>query len=108
MYSLKRKNKQKLTDFQNLMKIDFCWRQNFDILLVHKPSYEIPHKIWARSMQPFWRLLDTNKQTDKTNLYIIDYWAISIVNIFSMYSLKTKAKKKFADFIKKNSSIYKI
>ena len=35
-------------------------------------------KIWARSVQPFWRLLDTNKQTnkqsnkqtDKSNLYI--------------------------------------
>ena len=22
-------------------------------------------KIWARSVQPFWRLLDTNKQTDR-------------------------------------------
>ena len=35
-----------------------------------------PTKIWARSVQPFWRLLDANKQTDrqtnKPNLYI-DY-----------------------------------
>ena len=29
-----------------------------------------PTKIWARSVQPFRRLLDTNKQTDKPNLYI--------------------------------------
>ena len=29
-----------------------------------------PTKIWARSVQPFWRLLDTNKQTDKPSLYI--------------------------------------
>ena len=37
-------------------------------------SREIPQKIWARSVQSFWRLLDTNrqtnKQTDKPNLYI--------------------------------------
>ena len=24
---------------------------------------EVPHKIWTRSVLPFWRLLDTNKQT---------------------------------------------
>ena len=27
-------------------------------------------KIWARSDQPFWRFLDTNKQTDKPNFSI--------------------------------------
>ena len=26
--------------------------------------------MWARSVQPFWRILDTNIQTDKLNLYI--------------------------------------
>ena len=35
---------------------------------------KVPHKIWARSVQPFWSLLDTikqtNTQTDKLNLYI--------------------------------------
>ena len=43
------------------------------ILIIYKPSLasrEIPQKMWARSVQPFWRLLDTNKQTDKFNLYI--------------------------------------
>ena len=47
------------------------------IFIIHKPflwSREVPQKIWARSVQPFWRLLDTNrqtdKQTDKPNLYI--------------------------------------
>ena len=45
-------------------------------MIGHKPSLrprEVPHKIWAWSVQPFWRLLDTNKQTptmDKLNLYI--------------------------------------
>ena len=41
---------------------------------------DVPQKIWARSVQPFWRLLNTNKhhnkqknkQTDKPNLYIDD------------------------------------
>ena len=36
----------------------------------------MPQKIWARSVQPFWRLLDTNKQIDKPNLYIdlLKHW----------------------------------
>ena len=41
--------------------------------MIHKPSLwsrDVPQKIWARSVQPFRRLLDTNKQTDKPNLYI--------------------------------------
>ena len=45
--------------------------------MIHKPSLEsldVPQKSWARSVQPFCRLLDTNKQTDrqtdKPNLYI--------------------------------------
>ena len=29
-----------------------------------------PHKTWARTGLPFWRLLDTNKQTDKKTIYI--------------------------------------
>ena len=35
--------------------------------MIHKPSLEsldVPQKIWARSVQPFWI------QTDKPNLYI--------------------------------------
>ena len=32
-----------------------------------------PHKIWVRSVQLFWRLLDTNKHTDHQNIYI-DTW----------------------------------
>ena len=50
----------------------YC-RQIFEILIIQKPSLwwrDVPQKIWARSVKPFWRLLDTNKQTDKPNLYI--------------------------------------
>ena len=38
------------------------------VFIIHKPSLglrEVPQKIWAQSVQPFWRLLDTNKQTNK-------------------------------------------
>ena len=48
------------------MEIEFWWRHVFEILIIHKPSLgslDVPHKIWARSVQPFWRLLDTNRQT---------------------------------------------
>ena len=50
------------------MTIEFWWRQIFEILMIHQPSREsldVPQKIWARSVQPFWRLLDINKQTNK-------------------------------------------
>ena len=59
------------------MTIEFWWRQIFEILMIHKPSLEsldVPQKIWGWSVQPFWRFLDTNKQTDKQtdkpNLFI--------------------------------------
>ena len=62
------------------MTIEFWWRQIFEILMIHKPSREsldVSQKIWAWSVQPFWRLLDTNRQTDrqtdKPNLYIDRY-----------------------------------
>ena len=45
-------------------------------------------KNWARSVQPFWRLLDTNKQTDKQknkqtdkpNLYIDSPFVLKLIN----------------------------
>ena len=58
----------------------------FKNLIIHKPSLgsrEFPQKIWARSVQPFGRLLDTNretnKQTDKPNLYIDE--ALNMTNM---------------------------
>ena len=33
-------------------------------------SYEVPHKIWARSVKPFCRLLDTNGQSDNQSIFI--------------------------------------
>ena len=55
------------------MKIEFWWRQIFEILMIHKPSLgspDVPQKIWARSVQPFWRLLDTNRQTSQICIWI--------------------------------------
>ena len=54
-------------------KIKFWWRQIFGNLNIHKPSPgsgEVPHKIRARSVQWFLRLLDTNRQTDKQSIAI--------------------------------------
>ena len=55
------------------MKTEFCSTQNFEILIIHQPSLgprEVPHKIWARSVQPFRCLLDSNKQTDRQAKHI--------------------------------------
>ena len=63
-------------NFENLqisMKIEFFVGNNLlKFWLSIKPSLglcEVPQKIWARSVQPFWRLFDTNKQTDKQSIY---------------------------------------
>ena len=53
----------------NFTKIKSVWIQVFVILSIHKPSLgscEVPHKIWARSVQPFWRLLDSNRSDRQT------------------------------------------
>ena len=42
-------------------------RISINLLLDHVRSHK---KIWARSVQPFWRLLDTNKQTDIQAKYL--------------------------------------
>ena len=47
-------------NFQTFIKIIF-----FEVINIHKPSLEsceVPHTIWTRSVQTFWRLLDTNRQ----------------------------------------------
>ena len=67
--------KKNYVDFKNLLEIKFCWRQIFKILIFHKPSLgscDVSHKIWTWSVQPFWCLLDTNKQTDRqtSKIYI--------------------------------------
>ena len=59
--------KKNFRDFQKFKT------QIFKISIIHKPSLgsqDVPQKIWARSVQPFWRLLDTNKQTDRQAKFI--------------------------------------
>ena len=48
------------------------WTQICVTLSIHKPCLgsfenEVPHKTWARLVQPFGRLLDTNGQNDREN-----------------------------------------
>ena len=74
-------------DFQNFQKSNFEGGKFLENLIIHKPSLgscDDPQKIWARSVQPFSRLLDTNgqtdKQTDKPNLYI-DKITVSSISV---------------------------
>ena len=60
--------KKNVMDFKNLMRIEFCWMQIFKVLIIYKHSLgtcEVRHKNFARSVQPFWRLLDKKEQTDR-------------------------------------------
>ena len=68
VYIVKQYNK--ILDFLNLMKIEVCRRLIFEIYIFHKPhlwSFDVPHKIWAQSVEPFRCLLNTDKQTSKVN-----------------------------------------
>ena len=78
MYNVKQnKNNSRIftknfVDFQNVQKftkLKTFKTHLFFIYIIHKPSLwwrDVPQKIWARSVQPFWRLLDTNRQTGLT------------------------------------------
>ena len=90
------KEKQKIADFLkknfvvfwNLMKIEFCWKLVFEGLNIHIPSLwsrKVPQKIWARSVQPFSSLLDTNKQTYKQSKYIDNPVRYRMID-FSLFS----------------------
>ena len=64
---------KKCCGFSKFSNIELCQRQIFEISIIHKPSLvsrEVPQKLWARSVQLFWRLLDTNKHPDKESKYI--------------------------------------
>ena len=50
--------------FKILQKSKIKLKQLFVILSIHSPSLE-SCEIWARLVQPFWRSIDANKQTDK-------------------------------------------
>ena len=41
---------------------------------------QVPHKIWARSVQPFWSLFDTKKQKDRQSIYIYRNVDMSVDN----------------------------
>jgi len=54
-------------NFLNFTQIRNVWRQLFVILSIDKPylgscEVPVPHKMLALSVQPFWRLLDTDRQ----------------------------------------------
>ena len=59
--------------------------------MIHKPSLgslDVPQKIWARSVQPFGRLLDTNGQTDRQAKFIYRFY-------FGLIFVKQETKNSF-------------
>ena len=75
-YTLYNTNNENCVDFQNLMKIEFCWSLSFENSIIRRPSLEsveVPHKIWALLVQPFCRLFDKNKQTNTMTSKVYTY-----------------------------------
>ena len=79
---------KKVSGFNHIFREYYnFWRQIFVILSLHKSflgSFEVPHQVWVRSVQPFRRLLaaygqlQTNKQNKfnicRRNKYSIDFY----------------------------------
>ena len=98
------KTKQKIADFmdfQDFQKFNenrILMEANFEILIIHKPSLDsldVPQKIWARSVQPFWRLLDTNIQTPRQAKFIyrfIDHFYFKAVSVKQKKGIKNQMK----------------
>ena len=68
----------------------------FVLLSIHSPllvSCEVPQKIWAHSVQPFWCLSVANKQTDKQREFLAYVFLVLTLIIrfpgFSEYSSKS-------------------
>ena len=59
--------KKKIVDFQNLMKIEFCWRLIFFILINYKPSLGLPQNLGPIGSAVTFM---GHKQTDKQAKYI--------------------------------------
>ena len=63
---------------------------HFPILMFHKlslESCEVPHKNWDRSVQPFWRFLDTNAQIKYAPFFsILHFHSYSILHLSSFLS----------------------
>ena len=63
-----------MVDFQNLMKVEFCWRKIFENLIIHKPSLD--HVMSHTKFGPdrfsrfdvYW--IQTKKQTDRQAKFI--------------------------------------
>ena len=69
----RRKNFADFQDFKIFTKIKNLYPHIFLILIIHKLSLgsrEVQYKIWVRSVEPFWRLSDTNGQTGKVYTYL--------------------------------------
>ena len=71
------------------MKIEFWWRQIFEILIIHKPSLgslDVPQKNVGPIGSAVLTFIGykTNKQTDKPNLYIDSLWNYSVVSVFNL------------------------
>ena len=92
-FRILKKNSRIFKDIIFFTKLKTFKTHFFKIFIIYKPSLwscDVTQKIWAQSVQPFWRLLDTNKQTPKQ---LITTWYIcrlihSFVLIISSMLLK--------------------
>ena len=76
-----------------IQKKIFILQDFFQILMFHLPSLEsceVAHKIWARSVYPFWRLSNTNRRTDRQAKYIKRCPSLKLLEMSVLYKKYSK------------------
>ena len=99
--------KKKFVDFQDFKTFYKTFKTHFFIFIILKPSLwsrDVPQKIWAKSVQPFFGY----KQTDRQAKFIYRLCfqgasrpsSILIVNMLFLFIFQNKEEKNFADLKK--------
>ena len=75
------------------MKIKFCWRLIFEILIFHKPSQrscKVQHKLWARSVRRFdVNVIQTIRHTELNWSARVDF----IIKKYVLLTIRENRKK---------------
>ena len=92
---------KKVVDFQNLMKVEFCWKVIFEILIIYKNSLgscKVPHKISVRFGSAVLTFIGY-KQTSKV-------YNINIYNRSSKFIKYYKPRHMSFLFLRKKNDIF--
>ena len=87
-----------------MQTIEFCWRLDFEILIIHKPSHTRFGPDRFSRFDVYWIQANKNKQTDKQNILYYTFrrfapiFFFNFEHVFFVYIVKWKNKQKIRGF----------